>query len=357
MILKYVFLKKESNNRSFEYKEEIIKLINSVFKINDDGKIVFEKNQKYISIDFFIKRNIVYFSVNNKASLSAEGLSYIHEIFTKGEHRKNYYISLIQDDASQYYSNKIYPLFNGFERSLRQMLYLLLADKYGNEWIKHIDSDMKNNLKSKNLNVSKIIEDGLQEMTLSEIESFLFTEYRLNSCDTVVNSLTDMIENDQIDFEYVKTTLVQNKPMNLWNRLFSESYKLGNVDLTLEEIRKYRNVIAHNKLFHYEDYKKCKIILNNVINKIWHAIELIEEKKYKQIDYLKSLQEISECMGKTMLKLQENIKPIVETLNKIYSGVVIPNLEPINKNIYKQLQGLSDSNSIIENNKKKRDSH
>lgn len=144
----------------------------------------------------------------------------------------------------------------------------------GNEWSKDtIPEDMLKVIKENThgLSDTQILESGLYEMTLKQVEDYLFRPYSKYKITDVFNDISKL---ENMSKSEIIENIKKYQPISIWKRYFVEDgIEIENIEKILEKIRGYRNKVAHNKEFYEGDYKKCKEILDKFNAEITDAIE------------------------------------------------------------------------------------
>lgn len=313
MLMKLAFLKKQNEQYTLNLNSNIKSILNEVLTITENNKITSEELD--VLAHFEIKKNILILESNLKPSRSAIELTQIYNKIVKGPHRKDYYIVLIADGASKYYIEKIVPLNNFFERQIRELIYLVMLNEFGMDWIGIVNSDIRDDLKSRKIQGDNLIENGLNELTLSQLETLLFTEYPNLTPDELLLKISVSISSNNIDIESIHQMILDNTPESLWNRLFEGSVEIKDLKSKLSEVRGYRNIIAHNKTFHSHQYMKCRALLKDINNQLESAIYKVENDRYNHIEFTKTLSEILDGFSRSYKDLLDSLTPSFEGIS------------------------------------------
>jgi hypothetical protein len=348
MKLKLAFLSKAEISSKIRINLDIENLINEVLDLTLDEKIEIDGTD--IKVDYKINSNILCLDIKTKPATSAKELSNVYKTITRGNHRKDFNIILVKDEVSEYYIEKIVLLMNSFERLLRELIYLIVINEYGTDWISRLDEQVKNDLKSKGLKESDIIEEGLNELTLNQVENFLFGKYYDATSEEILISINEKLSSEDVDIPGIKSMIENHIPKSLWERLFQENVGTCELDDKLKEVRKFRNKIAHNKKFHIDDYTNCRKLLKGLNKQLAEAITRVENNNYDNILFSSVLHNLSDSinaiftesmkrnvlvMKKARLQWQEVLNPVhdqMETLRNAMSNVLknieLPKIKP-----------------------------
>ena len=338
MQVKYIFLRKNNKDSDKEVSSPTIKEMFQLLFTNvtkDSFDLDIDNNIYNVKYKYSNKRNgnTYYLSLLGEGTQfqCAVILNEVNSLLTKGAHRKDYNIILSFDGVSLYFCNKIYPKFNLFERKMRELIFDILVKAFGIDWYEAtISSEMKAELASKGLKQSDLIERALYEMTIFQLEMYLFTPYREVDIETVIDEkLSQSIINEKTKEEIINI-LDKCRAKCLWDRFFENKIQIHNLQTNLEEIRFYRNSVAHSKYFYKKDYNKCNQLLNKLLKQIDRAIDDIEIRTFSKTDIGESLSVFSETMGLIYQGILENITPAMKEFSKVlarYSKIDIPKIQ------------------------------
>jgi hypothetical protein len=307
---------------------------------------------------------------NNKAE--AEILEKIKKDIRKSEHRVNYYITICYDGSAEYYCSKLMIPLAIFERNLRQFLYLILISLYDIEWLdRFISKEVIDDIKKKNNNnINKLVEKGLEYFTFQNYIKCLFTPRNLKSIEEMIKEVNDENEKEGVTKEDIVKIINNNTEKTMWEVIFND-IKIEFSGEDINNIRKIRNEVVHNKEMTSQKYEKYKKIINESNKKIKMVITKIEEEKYREkifdirpiLDmYLNKFKEISDIISnsfKTNIELEKMIQSvtvmsnIIEQNNKRFENQIKPILTQANLiNLINQSLYLKNSNTIYKEENK-----
>ena len=301
MNIKYIFLLKKQANEPLESKDLHYEFLNELFEGVGTKSFEFRYEDKEYTIDYIVNYNedvnmfklTLSLDENVNESKRADILESIDKLIRKGTVRKNYNIIISYDEVSEFFSNKAHKLLNRFERKLRELVYIIMVKTFGVEWYKKtvtVNDDLDKRIKqvSKGKKTSELIESALQEMTLHDLEMYLFTPYaEMDFNELLKNNVLNeslLISKSKEDIVSMISACIPN---SLWERFFKDIIDINDIQEKLEQIRGYRNRVAHSKDFYKKDYISCKNIIEEVVNKINIAVEEIETKEF----YLEDIKE------------------------------------------------------------------
>lgn len=277
-----------------------------------------------------------------------------------------YFVSIVSYDyVSEYYCNKIYPLLNEFERKLRKLLFIVYTFNFNMEYYtKTTSKELQENLnyRSKilnkelnefqNTNISKsdyLIKYGFYSLEYSDIDKLLFTRY--NSKEDVDN-IKEILDNNKdlskLGDKFLRKTFELLKPKSDWERFFENKKIDKNFQKILDDIRKYRNNIAHCKFISKKQYNTVLQLLKQNTKSLNTAISIIECKDFfdKNLElYQQSFNRISKVIGeivinsykplmdnieiitKPMIEFSEKLKTIINPISEMISNIDFPEIE------------------------------
>ncbi|HAR86510.1 MAG TPA: hypothetical protein DCR69_12335, partial [Clostridium sp.] len=287
MNMNYIFLLKNREREKLESKEIENSILNKLFHnvTSSSFEVYFNKKEYALNYSLYHDKKVdmikLAISIENKNVNDAKALNYVDNLLRKGESRKDYSIIVTYDGVSSYFCNKAYPLLNEFERRLRELVYIILVKTFGIEWYdKTVSDKLDSKVKeiSKGKNKAALIESALHEMTMNDLEIYLFEPYSEFELDQFVKN-KEVIDNtfSTKSKEEIVLLLEKSIPKSLWNRFFDD--KIDDIQQELDKIREFRNKVAHNKEFYEKEYNSFHKIVQSVIYKIKSAIDDINMKE------------------------------------------------------------------------------
>lgn len=140
------------------------------------------------------------------------------------------------------------------------------------------------------LNEAQIVETVLYEMTIAQLEDYLFKPYSgLEKNPELKEEFNKVDINELSEIEKANWLKIMQK-RSFWDDYFVDyGLDVENMQQDLEIIRKYRNKVAYNKKFSKEDYNYSRKILNgfnktlssaikNTVNMISSMMSVISEE-------------------------------------------------------------------------------
>lgn len=268
----------------------------------------------------------LWLEMEGKPATVIKVLEYVHSIIQTSESRKKNYVICSYDGVSLYYCNRIYPLFNKFERKIRDLVFCLLTKSLGSNWYKAtIEKEMDNSLHIGNN--KKLIEEALYELTLHQLEQYLFSKRRFIDVEEVIDNDLAIDNIKDKSKEEIVEILNKCRTTSLWEKYINPSVQMDELSHDIESIRNYRNKVAHSKTFKEKEYTTCRKLLTKVINEVDQAMNRVEKQEFTDIqcinfisaftDLQESIQQIREMVQSS---LSEPLKQISEVISRGMSG-------------------------------------
>lgn len=346
MVMKYILIRKNVKENQYylsrvfeaELKEVFSNLSNKTFELELAGKTYI------LDYKFSNKQNSVYhlyIEFHSSPAIEAEVLNEVSKILSGSEIRKKHNLIVAYDEVSEYYCGKISPKFGKSERLLRELIFLIMIKTFGAKWSKKtIAKEMLDDVKESagGMSETQVIETALYEMTISQLEDYLFKPYSELEKNPDLEEEFNKVDINQLTEEESINWLKAMQKRSLWDDYFvGYDLAMENIQQDLEIIRKYRNRVAHNKRFTKEDYDYIRRILNKFNRKMASAINNIEERDFAKIDlsvsYRNSLNMISRMMsmvsdemrerlGELSRNMSENIKEVAKSFSNSVDSLI-----------------------------------
>lgn len=358
MILDIIFLSKNNEKISSDTIEE-----------DFESKLDFKNGQ--ILCNQFIFKYTFQESKNNNIRLkintlkdklpstNAKELDYLKNIIRNGEHRKKYRIIIVYDESSAYYCSKLTNFISKFERRLRKFIYDITLAVYGNKWVEEtFSNDIRKEVKEKEGDKKRHVETALEYFTFQNYIDYLFKERYDLELEDIIQRAIETASNPKSQKEDIITILNRAKKVSLWDKLFS-GYELEFSEADIEEIRKIRNDVMHNREISASDFYHYKDLLISNNKKIKKAILNVERDKYGDkvnvADVLYSLNEtmfsmvkINKAIEKALKPSFKDIKTISDTINEMVESKKLKDLHKLSLN-NKLTEISKDTNQIYMN--------
>lgn len=252
-------------------------------------------------------------------------LEYIEETLFSSGIEDDYICVISYDAVSEYYCNKIYPKLNTLERKLRRLLYNTYIVNFGLEYYEQtIIKDVKDNAKKrigKNGNKQeKRNKEFFEYVDFGDIQRVLFTvtwnEYDEKQKQKFLDAHPDLSE---LSDEVLRDKFSEFSPKSDWKRFFA--HKTDDtimVENTINEIREFRNQVAHCKHFSSDEYKECAAAIKKLSRAIDQAIKITEERDFEQKNremLQLSIERFKDSMDAFASKIGESFKSLIDLRN------------------------------------------
>ena len=254
-------------------------------------------------------------------------LEYIEETLFSSGIEDDYICVISYDAVSEYYCNKIYPKLNTLERKLRRLLYNTYIVNFGLEYyeqtiIKDVKDNAKKRIGKKGNKQEKRNKVFFDYVDFGDIQRTLFTatwnEYDEKQKQKFLDAHPDLSE---LSDEVLRDKFSEFSPKSDWKRFFA--HKTDDtimVENTINEIREFRNQVAHCKHFSSDEYKECAAAIRKLSRAIDQAIKITEEqdfeKKNREMLQL-SIESLKNSINEVTKTIRESFKPLIEITKSI----------------------------------------
>lgn len=307
-------------------KDEFVDMLHSLFNI-DDNSIVLAIGDTKVKASYMISdKSDGELFVNIKCDafemLAARALSDIEKGIKCGEHRKNYFIIISYDESSQLFCSKLMPLFGTFERTLRQIVYITLVKAFGRDWFDNTFTDEdKGKIKGKVKNNTKTIEEALDELTYSEVISYLFDVHGWTDIHYVIDHDLSSEQMSNMSKEEIVKLIEQCREESLWHRFFSTYKDVADLEDKINILREDRNTVMHHKYITYEKFIETRRLVKIVNKGLKTTIMKINEELYTSSnisakDVLAALASLAEVYGKYKKGIAALLLAATEAISK-----------------------------------------
>lgn len=266
------------------------------------------------------------------------------------------YIDIISYDAvSEYYCNKIYPKLNTLERNLRKLLFNIYIVNFGRDYYKatiaeelqgkikgvinvdsskqekeHIKVDYKTNTKREAEEIERL-QRFFYSFEYIDIEKLLFTP-SWTSIDEARKKkfLDEHSDLSELSDEELRAAFSEYVPKSDWERFFSSKIDISDIKELIEQIRIYRNSVAHFKFFYKADYDECNKLVNRLNSAIINAIKITEDKDFVE----KNAENLSEALKNVLEGFANFTKSFAELAKKSLTNVIAPTVATLFKSVH-----------------------
>ena len=323
---------------------------------SDKYKCAFKGNEFIINIEQFQSRlvQIILSYEYSKSKLnSAKKFGDFCSKFRGFLEKNDLNYSILFDDLSMYFSQKLYPKFQTYELLLRKIFALALSPLED----KNIIRIVKEQTNAK-LDLSKIHTiERIERLQIAELHTLIF-EININP----VNDLTIHFKDFQNKNEYILKEMIRNSlPITIWEKHFTPFTNSEKVDVlknNYDRIREYRNDVMHFHTLTYRRYKKIDLLLLNVIRELeeleysmlekwdFEATRKLTNDIFDQ-EFLASLLSLSktasEVIRPAMDKFYANnidFNNTMKSMMEVFRNIQVPKID---SGVLKSIKGISDT--------------
>ena len=258
--------------------------------------------------------------------------------------------SILFNDLSMYFSQKLYPKFQTYESLLRKIFVLALYPLEDENVIKIIKKKTNGKLDLSKIHAMEFIEN----LQIAELHTLIF-DLNINP----INNLTIHFNDFQIKNEYSLKEMIRNSlPITIWEKHFAPFTDGEKVDVlknNYDKIREYRNDVMHFHTLTYRRYKKIDSLLL-AVNKELEELEYSMIEKWDIEATRKLVNDISNqelLVGLTNV-VSEVIKPamdrfyanninfnnVLKSISEKFNKIQVPKID---SRVLKSIQGISDT--------------
>lgn len=281
-------------------------------------------------------------------------LEYIQNTLLNSGVRERYIDIISYDAVSEYYCNKIYPKLNLLERNLRKLLFNIYIVNFGKDYYRAtIDTDLQvkikkvinvdskkeenNHIKSQYKATTKKETEEIERLQrffysfeYNDIQKLLFTPSWTNTDETEKSKFLKKHKDlSALSDEQLREAFSKYIPKSDWERFFSNKINISDIEDLIEQIRLFRNSVAHFKFFYKADYDKCNKLANSLNSAITKAIQITEEKDFAE----KNSEKLSVALQGLVDIFAEYIKASNEKFHEIASYIITPITDSLVKNV------------------------
>ena len=309
------------------------------------------------NVKFFIQEagNVSYLDISVEGKSNKEIINCLEHIqyILLSSGIRHYYVDIVSfDSISEYYCNLMMKKLNTLERNLRKLLLNIYVLNFGENYYQ---STMTNSMQSKikaligsstsdeqikeikeQYNVQKKqaeliarLQQFFYSFEFADIGIFLF-EPRVTNLDIEArNAFLSKHDNlSNLSDQELREAFSRFSAKSDWDRFFSNKIQIKDIDKVFEEIRKYRNTVAHFKFFNKVDYAKCNKLVNRLNKSILEAIRITEEVDFskKNSDMIRDaiagvadrIQNMIAPLADIRVILIKNMEAVIDSISKIY---------------------------------------
>lgn len=266
--------------------------------------------------------------------------------------RERYIDILSYDAVSEYYCNKTYPKLNTLERNLRKLLFNIYIVNFGRDYYKatiteelqgkikgvinvdsskeekdHIKADYKTATKKEAEEIERL-QRFFYSFEYNDIQKLLFTPSWTSSDKAEKTKFLDEHKDlSELSDEELREAFSKYVPRSDWERFFSNKINISDIKDLIEQIRLYRNSVAHFKFFYKAEYDECNRCVNRLNSAVIKAIKITEDKDFAE----KNAETLSETLKDVLAGFASFTKSLAEIAQKTITAVIAPAFTAISK--------------------------
>ena len=191
--------------------------------------------------------------------------------------------TLLRNDASAYYNQKLFPLVNEFERQLRRFLYIKNALHTGDKVKKNIEN--------------------LEIKDFGEIYQLLFVD------DDFCKDFKSKINRNNFSKRELLKELDGFKEITTWDKIVGVN-NLSIIKENFLDIKDYRNGVMHARNITYADFKRQKSLFNEAIKELDKAINALNRDPVNKEHTEFAVESLYDGMKETLNGIQEALNAI-----------------------------------------------
>ena len=261
--------------------------------------------------------------------------------------------SILFDNLSMYFSQKLYPKFQTYELLLRKIFALALSPLEDENIIRIVKE--QTNAK---LDLSKIHTiERIERLQIAELHTLIF-ELNINP----INNLMTHFKDFQNKNEYsLKEMIRDSLPITIWEKHFvpfTDSEKVDMLKNNYDSIRQYRNDVMHFHKLTYRRYKKIDLLLSDVIKELeeleysilekwdFEATRKLTNDIFAQ-EFLASLSSLSKTVSEVIRPAMDrfyanslDFNNAIKSVMEVFYNIHVPKID---SGILKSIQGISDT--------------
>lgn len=354
MTMKYILIRKNVEENTMYLSSVFLSALGKIFSnlSKDTFELDSENNTYILNYRFSNKQNNVYrlyIEFHASPAKEAEVLNEVNKKLNGPEIKKDYNLIVAYDEVSEYYCGKISEKFGKSERLLRELIFLIMIKTFGAEWVKKtISKELLDKIKASagGLNEAQIVENVLYEMTIAQLEDYLFKPYSGLEINPELEEEFNKVNIDELSEIEKSNWLKIMQKRSLWDDyLVDYGLDMESMQQDLEIIRKYRNKVAHNKKFSKEDYDYSREVLNGFNKTLSAAISDIEERDFAKTDWRVSYKNMVNTISSMMSIISEEMQESFNELSKGMTECMTEMIKSVNDSL-KQMIPTSTQNAI-----------
>lgn len=295
---------------------------NRPFKIEYSCVFLYDKCEYAVSFVINNVADITYLDIFVDGKSKSQTINCMESIQDKllNSGMREYYIDIVSyDSVSEHYCNKIYPKLNELERNLRKLMFNIYIVYFGKEYYTNIDEETQRKIKQlikedksaeqrekikkdfhakNNAEAEEVtrLQQFFYSLEYSDIQKLLFTYKWTEFDESEKKKFLSNTDLSQMSDEELRNAFLQFTPKSDWERFFSNKIDMSDIISVIDNIRRYRNNVAHCKFFNKNDYYESKELITRLNKAIIKAIKLTEKNDFTK----KNMETISNGLKATL---------------------------------------------------------
>lgn len=370
----YIVVIRNKNDIDGFVERVIMDYLNKGGFVLKDGCFHVDEDKIYYEISHKSRSNRVYIKLftSMRFDKGVKSIEKLDDSLFRSDFKKYADIMRGEDGASALLSEKLYPKYAQYERSLRHLVLLVLTKAFGGDWIyKTLSEDKLDEIKKRSKGGNVSLTEVLELFDLKQLEGYLFDKREVDYLNYINNQLYDT-NLDKMSKDEICRVIDNMRPKSLWEKHFQDIGDEKKWKEQLESIHNCRNKVAHHRRITYEEYIETNHRLKIINKQISDAVSIIQNRDFsniKSIDLLGGfallVNSVKELFSKYVFSgliseinnaIQQKTEPIVESfINAIdayrHAGRIIadktqPLIEKIN---LEQMKIMSHMNQNMNN--------
>ena len=296
-----------------------------------------------------VKISLIYEYSKDKFN-SAKKFGRLFSKFTEFLGKNHLKYSVLSNNLSTYFSQRLYPKFQRYESILRKIFVLALSPLEDENIIEIIKKETNNRIDLSKIHTMQYIEN----LQMAELHTLIF-ELNLNQ----INSLSIHFKNFENKSNHDLKKLINTAlPITVWERHFVRFTNNEGKDIhknNYDKIREYRNDVMHFHMISYKRYQKIDSLLSDVSMEL----EILENNMLQKWDFEATRKLVNDISNQELLVdlvkiVSEGIKPAMDSFyaNNVNLNVGLKSMvaafnkiqvPKIDSRVLKSIQGISDT--------------
>lgn len=333
-ILEELFLGFEEFNFVKVTNPELVNLQKSEFTSTYNGTEII---LKFYELKSGIVKQELCYEYSKEKFISAKKFENVITEFKLMMAKNKIDFTVISNDLSEYYANRLFPKVQKYELSLRRILIIALLPLEEKDIIYQIKKETKGKLDFSKIKTTEKIE----ELGISDLHNIIF-ELNINSVSDIKGYFSNFNEKNEYELKKLVNSYL---PINVWDKFFKPYFSSVDKSSINEEeyknIRRFRNDVMHFHSISYQKYLKKEKLLSSAITELenieegmikdWDfelTRELINDISRTQlIDSFTSMANVISEVVKPSILMTENVAKSLSSLISVVSKIPIPSID------------------------------